>query len=108
MSILKKRTFFFGHFGSTLELKYMKLLFENQEKNAPFWILGDELGCVFFFGNIVKTHLNSSLKIVQNIPLFSCPFQKNAPFFLVILGIDIGIEIYETFFFKIKKKTHLL
>ena len=41
MSILKKRSFFFAHFGSTLELKYMKLLFQNQEKNAPFWILGE-------------------------------------------------------------------
>ena len=67
--------------GSPLRFIYMKLLFQNQEKNAPFAIFSDELGCVCFFMNIGKTHPNSSLKIGQNIPLFAVPFQKNAPFF---------------------------
>ena len=83
----------------------MKLLFQNQDKNAPFAILGDELGCVFFYMNIGKAHLNSLLKIGLNIILFPCPSRKNAPFFFVILGITI--DIYSPkghLFFKIKKK----
>ena len=63
----------------------MILFFQNHEKNAPFGILSDELGCVFFLTNIEKTHPKSSPKISLNIPNLSCPSQKSAPFFLTIL-----------------------
>ena len=47
-----------------LEFTYMKLFFQNHEKNAPFGILSDELGCVFFWWILKKRtsirHLKSA------------------------------------------------
>ena len=60
---------------------YIHFFFQNHEKNAPFAILSDELGCVFFFKNIGKTHLDSSPKIGLIFPNLAGSSQKNAPFF---------------------------
>ena len=49
----------------------------NSTKKAPFWILSDELGCVFFFSKKIKTHPNSSLKIHQNFEILTSQTKKN-------------------------------
>ena len=94
----KNAPFFMSLQASTSRFIYMKLLFQNQEKNAPFAIFGDELGCVFFFMNIGKTHLNSSLKIGQNILLFPCPSRKNAPFFFPFWGSTLRFTYMKLLF----------
>ena len=73
---LKKTHLFFDQFGQTIIHEifyYFNFFFKINKKNAPFWILADELGCFFFFMNIGKTHLNSSLKI----GLFNTAFRNN-------------------------------
>ena len=52
------------------------------EKTTPFWILSDKLGCSFFFMNIEKLHLNSSLKITLKFTFFPFLFQKTTPQFV--------------------------
>ena len=110
-SILKKRNFFFDHFrdrvflGINLEIYIYETSFSKSRKKRTFCNFQWRIGVRFFFMNIGKTHLNSSLKIGQNTPIFAVPFQKNAPFFfLIILGINLEIYIYETSFSKSRKK----
>ena len=115
-TISKKRTFFFDHFrdrvilGITLEIYIYETSFSKSRKKRTFCNFQWRIGVRFFFMNIGKTHLNSSMKIGQNIPIFVGPFRKNAPFFFdhfrdrVILGITLEIYIYETSFSKSRKK----
>ena len=41
-----------------------QLLFENQEKNALFWISACKLGCVFFFAKLKKRTFSSKKKVI--------------------------------------------
>ena len=116
--------------------KKVRFFWNGPAKIRIFWpIFSDELRCVFpifmkkkthpnlstkitkgafsSWMNIGKMHLNSSMRIGQNIPIFIGPFRKNATFFFdhfrdrVILGITLEIYIYETSFSKSRKKRTL-
>ena len=64
--------------------------FSKSWKKRTFWDFEWRIGVRFFLTNIEKTHPKSSPKISLNIPNFSCPSQKNAPFFLIILRKNKG------------------
>ena len=109
----QKTHLFFWSFNQPWDLYilyiYIKLLFQNQEKNAPFAIFSYELGCVFFSWILEKRTSIRQWKSPKYSNFCSTISKKRTFFFddfrdRVFLGFTLENYIYETFFSKSRKK----